>query len=94
MSRRSLEAVTVDKGQTSGTLASRLEQLSNGGVLHPTLAEWAREVRLASNLGAHFDPIQPLSKEDAQQLINFVREILRYTYEMPAELQRRRGTTL
>lgn len=91
MARRTLEAVAEDKGETKGTLAQRLAALGSKGVLHPTLSDWAKEVRLIGNVGAHFDPIQQISDNDAQQLVSFVRELLKYTYELPAELARRRS---
>lgn len=91
MARRTMEAITVDKGESTGVLADRLKNLATKGVLLPTLVDWAKEVRLVGNAGAHFDPINKVSKEDAQQLISFVRELLRYLYELPAELARRRG---
>lgn len=93
MARRTLEAITVDKGQTTGNLASRLSNLSNNGVLHPSLTEWIKEVRLIGNTGAHFDPLQEVSKEDARQLLNFIHELLKYLYELPGELARRRART-
>lgn len=73
MARRTLEAITVDKGERNGTLAKRLERLAASGVLHPTLSDWAREVRLVGNIGAHFDPIEQVSMEDARQLVDFPR---------------------
>jgi len=91
MARRALEAITADKGETSGVLADRLKKLAANGILQPTLAEWTKEVRLVGNAGAHFDPMDTVSKKDAEQLIGFVRELLRYLYELPAELARRRG---
>jgi hypothetical protein len=91
MARRTLEAITVDQGETKGGLADRLHALGVKGVLHPILAEWAKEVRLAGNVGAHFDPIEQVTPEDAQQLLNFIRELLKYLYELPAELNRRRS---
>jgi hypothetical protein len=90
MSRRCLEAVVVDKGKTTGTLNERLAALAAANVLHPTLAEWAKEVRLSGNLGAHFDPLTSVSRDDAARLLIFVRELLRFLYELPAELQRAR----
>jgi len=91
MARRTLEAITVDKGETQGVLADRLKTLATKGVLQPTLSDWAKEVRLVGNVGAHFDPMKQISKEDAQQLISFIRELMRYLYELPADLARRRG---
>ena len=92
MARRTLEAITADKGETKGTLADRLNALGTNGILHPTLSDWAKEVRLVGNIGAHFDPIQQVSMEDARQLVDFIRELLKYLYELPAELGRRRSS--
>ncbi len=91
MARRALEAVTADKGETSGVLAARLNNLAANEVLHPTLEEWAKEVRLIGNVGAHFDPISAVSIDDAKQLQRFLAELLKYLYELPAELQRLRN---
>jgi hypothetical protein len=91
MSRRTLEAISVDKGELKGRLADRLANLSSKSILHPTLSDWAKEVRLIGNQGAHFDPIQMITMDDAKQLLSFVRELLKYLYELPAELARRRS---
>jgi Domain of unknown function (DUF4145) len=91
MARRTLEAVTADKGETQGSLATRLSALAAKGILQPELAEWAREVRVIGNTGAHYDPLSKASLEDARDLMKFLRELLRYLYEMPAELKRRRN---
>jgi hypothetical protein len=92
MARRTLEAITADKGEKEGSLDQRLIALSKKGILLPTLSDWAKEVRLVGNSGAHYDPIQPVETKDAQQLIDFIRELLKYLYELPAELSRRRTT--
>lgn len=90
MARRTLEAIMADKGETQGVLTDRLKNLAAKGVLQPTLVDWTKEVRLVGNIGAHFDPIKQISKDDAQQLISFIRELMRYLYEFPADLARRR----
>jgi hypothetical protein len=54
-----------------GVLADRLEGLAANGVLLPTLADWAKEVRLVGNTGAHFDPINTVSEKDAAELLTF-----------------------
>jgi hypothetical protein len=91
MLRRTLEAITVDRGESTGSLAQRLKNLSDKGVFHPSLQEWIKEVRLIGNAGAHFDPINKVEMEDAKQLQSFTRELLKYMYELPAELNRRRS---
>lgn len=90
MARRTLEAITIDQGQSNGTLAKRLQELTNNGILLPTLADWAKEVRLIGNSGAHFDPINDVSDSDAKQLLSFISELLNYIYIMPFELANRR----
>jgi hypothetical protein len=90
MARRTLEAVADDNGEQTGVLAQRLKRMSERGLLHKTLSDWGSEVRLIGNVGAHFDPMQDVSKADAQQLVNFMGELLRYLYVLPAQLQARR----
>ena len=90
MARRTLEAITVDQGETTGVLAQRLASMATKNLLQPTLADWAKEVRLVGNAGAHFDPINAVSKDDVAQLINFVQELSKYLYVLPFELNKRR----
>lgn len=90
MARRTLEAVAVDKGELTGTLAQRLHSLSSKGFLHPSLVDWVREVRLVGNAGAHYDPMDIVDRQDAQQLMDFILELLNYLYVLPWELSARR----
>lgn len=92
MARRTLEAIAEDQGQASGTLADKLKAMANKGLLHPTLAEWAKEVRLVGNAGAHYDPINVVSADDARQLVEFIRELSKFIYELPYELNARRAS--
>jgi len=91
MGRRTVEAVTEDKGSSTGTLKQRIDDMGKRGVLQPSLVDWATQVRLIGNAGAHFDPIEEVTEGDAQALIRFTREFLKYLYELPAELGRQRG---
>ena len=90
MARRTLEAIAVERGESTGSLADKLKRLSAAGVLHPTLADWSTEVRLVGNTGAHFDPLDKVTIEDARQLIEFIRELAKYIYVLPHELNVRR----
>jgi hypothetical protein len=91
MARRTLEAITVDRGETTGPLAQRLNNLASKGQLHATLADWAKEVRLIGNVGAHFDPISDVSIDDSRQLSDFIRELVKFIYVLPFELNARRA---
>lgn len=90
MARRTLEAIAHDKGETKGTLANRLESLTKKGVLSPALSDWAKEVRLIGNSGAHFDPLEEVTQDDSNQIIVFIEELIKYLYIMPSELDKRR----
>ncbi len=91
MARRTLEAICEDQGETTGTLQQRIAALKTAGKLHETLSDWATEVRLVGNVGAHFDPIKDVSLDEAKALCAFVQELLKFIYEMPAQLRRRRA---
>jgi hypothetical protein len=91
MARRTLEAIAVEQGETTGVLAQRLANMAAKNILQPTLADWAKEVRLVGNVGAHFDPINIVSNDDASQLIEFVRELAKFIYVLPFELNARRS---
>jgi hypothetical protein len=91
MARRTLEAIAAAFGVTEGTLFERIDALAGWGVLQRTLADWAHEVRLVGNAGAHFDPIDAISSADAREMLGFLRELMHYLYVLPAELKRRRG---
>lgn len=91
MARRTLEAITRDKGETTGTLAQQLNNLATKGLLHPTLADWSKEVRLLGNVGAHFDPINDVSTGDSRQLNDFILELVKFLYVLPFELSARRA---
>jgi hypothetical protein len=91
MGRRTLEAITVEKGYTAGTLHDRLKALAAGGILPPALLEWSTEVRLVGNAGAHFDPAKPVARDDAAALVGLLAELLKHLYEIPAEIARRKA---
>jgi hypothetical protein len=91
MSRRALEAIASEKGEVTGNLFQKIKNLTNNGVLDKNLGEWATEIRLIGNSGAHHDPIDDVNKEDANQILLFIEELIKYLYIMPAEIQKRRA---
>jgi hypothetical protein len=90
MARRTLEAICAEQGISERTLSQSVAALVASGKLVPSLADWAKEVRLVGNKGAHFDPLEDVATEDVTQLLSFLVELLKFTYELPAELKRRR----
>jgi hypothetical protein len=90
MARRTLEAISEDLGQRAGPLYQRIENLTKAGKLHSSLSEWAHEIRLIGNAGAHFDPITDVPKEDAEQILKFLAELVKFIYELPAGIKKKR----
>jgi len=100
MFRRTVEGVIRDKGGEKavaqldvGDLPGALKIMNNEGDLDKTLYEWASTIRALGNTGGHFDPIDNVSPNQADELAVLVRQLLRYLYEEPARMRRLRGTT-
>jgi uncharacterized protein DUF4145 len=95
MFRRTIEGVVHDRGsqdaQAARNLAAGLRVMANEHALDPTLADWAEEVRLGGNAGAHFDPMDDMTMEEAESLARLVAELFNYLYTLPATIQRRRA---
>ncbi len=61
-------------------------------ILDANLSTWADEIRLVGNVGAHFDPIDDVTLAEATDLAKLTRQLLHYVYELPASIQRKRGS--
>lgn len=96
MFRVTLEALVADRGSDNArvaaerNLASALEVMATEGALDRSLAEWAREIRVVGNVGAHFDPSETIEQREAEDLGRLLRQLLAYLYEMPAKIRRTR----
>jgi len=96
MLRRTVEGIVRDKGDEAAlkalekSLAAALGSMADSRHLDGSLADWATEVRIAGNVGAHFDPMDDVSEEEAENLSRLTRQLLHYVYEMPAQIRRSR----
>lgn len=96
MFRRGLEAIVTDRGSKEAqqaltkSLSRALTQMATDHTLEPSIVEWAKEIRLVGNVGAHFDPLSRVEIQDAEDLGRLVRQILTYLYELPARVSRSR----
>ncbi len=95
MFRGMLAQLVADKGsaaaQAKHTLYDKLNQMSADGSLHPSLAEWAKEIRLIGNAAAHPDALDPVSDVEAAELGRLCRQLLNVIYEVPARIVRSRA---
>lgn len=98
MFRRTLEAIVREKGSSAAVTAMEKKNLAAGLQVmadeHTTtadLSEWAKEIRLAANVGAHLDPIDDVSTPEAENLSKLLRHLLVYLYEVGAQIRRAKG---
>lgn len=99
MFRRTIEGMVRDKGNEpaiqqldNNDLPGALLHMNKAGILDKTLYEWTLEIRALGNTGGHFDAFENVSTEQADQLVQLVRQLLRYVYEEPARMQRLRDS--
>jgi len=94
MFRGMLTAVVRDKGseaaQQAPTLYQQLKVMEQEGSLYPSLVEWAEEIRLVGNAGAHFDELDPVDQAEAAGLSRLCRNLINVVYESPARIRRGR----
>jgi Domain of unknown function (DUF4145) len=91
---RMLAAVVRDQGsedaQRVSSLYGQLKAMEQAGTLHPSLVEWATEIRLVGTAGAHFDELEPVNRAEAADLARLCRHLITVVYETPARTRRAR----
>jgi len=95
MCRRSIQASCLAQGaDKKKKLVGQIDELAAKGFITEPLKQFAHEVRLEGNDGAHPDPdgLENVTQKDAVDIIEFTREYLHHVYVMPAKLQARKNT--
>lgn len=92
MCRRAIQASVVALGAKDGKLVDQIDEIAKQGRITEPLREFAHEVRLTGNDGAHPDKdgLASVLEKDADDIIAFTREYLHHVYVMPAKLAARR----
>lgn len=93
MCRRALQNSVIDKGAKKGRLVDQIDELYGSQIITKDIKDWAHEIRLTGNIGAHPDEdgLQDVTQEDADELIKFMEEYLNYVYIMPAKVAKKRA---
>lgn len=91
--RGSSQAKTILASHGPGKIAKAIKQMSTDGDLTKELGEWAHEVRNLGNDGGHWDPMSPVTAEDATALSELVSGLFEYLFVLPAKLSARRQGT-
>ena len=80
------------QAQGRNTLYEQLAQMEQEGTLHPHLVEWAKEIRLLGNIGAHPNSLGAVSDEDAAELGRLTKQLIEVLFEVPARITRARAS--
>jgi hypothetical protein len=93
MCRRALQTSVLALKAQGDTLVKQIDNLAAKGVITTPLKDFAHEIRLTGNAGAHSDSLHDIKEPDAESIMEFTREYLDHVYIMPAKLQARRAKT-
>jgi hypothetical protein len=88
LARAVIEATAKDKGVTNGSLEKKIDQLHERGFIRTYLRDGAHEVRYTGNDMAHGDFPPSISREDAEVLVQLMREVLMEVYQDPVRRER------
>jgi hypothetical protein len=94
MCRRAIQASCLEqKADKTKKLVAQIDELAAKGIITQPLREFAHEVRLEGNDGAHPDPdgLENVTVGDAEDIIAFTREYLHHVYVMPEMLAKRKS---
>lgn len=93
MCRRALQGSVIERGSTKSKLADQIDDLHNNEIITKDIKDWAHEIRLTGNIGAHpsKDGLEDVTEEDAKELIAFVEEYLNFVYIMPSKVAAKRS---
>jgi hypothetical protein len=95
MCRRAIQASCLEKkADPKKRLWEQIDELAKNSLITEPLRQFAHEVRLEGNDGAHPDPdgLNDVVEKDADDIIAFTREYLHHVYVMPDLLAKRKAT--
>jgi len=84
---RALEAVCRASAPSERTLAGALKGMLQGGLLSQEVYDWATELRVIRNYGAHATE-ERISELDSREALDFLQVILELIYELRPKFQR------
>jgi hypothetical protein len=92
MCRRAIEEIAKRFGAGGNSLYVQLEQLNDQLIIDEKMLDWAHELRLEGNRGAHASD-ERVSREDARDMLDFTETICNFVFvlsEKFSEFKRRK----
>ena|ERR1700675_1423180 len=92
MCARAIQGSAIALGATKKRLTDQIDELFSQGKITEALKDFAHEIRVTRNIGAHPDKdgLEDVTEQDASDIVEFTREYLHHVYVMPAKLKARR----
>jgi len=92
MCARAIQGSAIALGAKKKKLTDQIDELFSQGKITEALKDFAHEIRVTRNLGAHPDKdgLEDISPQDAKDIVDFTREYLHHVYVMPAKLKARK----
>jgi Domain of unknown function (DUF4145) len=81
MVRRALEAVCKEYDPKSKSIYAALQNMLKNGVISEELMEWATELRVIGNRGAHATS-EKITRTEAKEALDFLQAILEIFYDL------------
>ena len=93
MCARAIQGSAIALGAKKKILTDQIDELFAHGKITEALKEFAHEIRVTRNIGAHPDKdgLEDVVEQDASDIVEFTREYLHHVYVMPAKLKARRA---
>lgn len=92
--RRAVQSSVVERGaDVNNELWRQIDELASKEVITNDIKDWAHQIRYLGNDGAHpYDRglLTKVTKDDANEVLKFMDSYLKYVYEMPFEVAKRR----
>jgi len=87
-SRKLLMNIAVSKGAKEGEkFVTYVQFLSDNGYIPPDGKQWVDHIRKKGNEATH--EITIMTREDAEELIDFIEMLLKFMFEFPAMIKRK-----
>lgn len=83
MARRAMQSAAIEKGAAKKQLVKQVAELADQGKITLDLKEWADVVRWVGNDAAHPGG-QPVTREDAEEVLMLAEQFLHVLYVAPA----------
>ena len=94
MARRAVQNICLDKGANEKSkLEKQIDELASKNIITKDLQEWAHEVRLVGNDGAHPQKPEadtPVTKEDSEDILDLLEQFCQVLYVAPTIATQRR----